>query len=459
MQLAVAVQRAPVHRLRQAPQRGLILSRWCSGSLRWFGGPPCAEKSAERPRSVAAQRLLDLEARYGATNYAPLPVVIARGKGARVWDVDGKSYLDCLAAYSALNQGHCHPRLVATLVEQAGVLTLTSRAFYNNVLGEFERFICEYFDYERVLPMNTGVEAGETAVKLARRWAYDVKGIPRYEAKVVFAENNFWGRTLAAVSSSTDPDSRGGYGPFMPGFGLVPYDDPDALERALAADPKIAAFMVEPIQGEAGVIVPRDGYMRRVRELCDRYGVLLIADEVQTGLGRTGKLLCCDHDNIRPDILVLGKALSGGMYPVSAVLASSEIMLTIKPGQHGSTYGGNPLGCRVAMTALEILHEEGLIDRAARLGDLFLRGLRKIQRESGGLITNVRGRGLLCAMTIAENWRPGLNATKLCMRLMENGMLCKPTHGDRIRFAPPLVIQDAELNECLEILQTTVKSL
>jgi ornithine--oxo-acid transaminase len=400
-----------------------------------------------------------LEARYGATNYAPLPVVIARGKGARVWDVDDKSYIDCLAAYSALNQGHCHPRLVASLVEQAGILTLTSRAFYNNVLGEFEQFICNFFDYERVLPMNTGVEAGETAVKLARRWAYDVKGIPRYEAKVLFAENNFWGRTLAAVSSSTDPDSRGGYGPFMPGFDLVPYDDPAALERALAADPKIAAFMVEPIQGEAGVIVPRSGYMHQVRELCNRYGVLLIADEVQTGLGRTGKMLCCDHDSIRPDILVLGKALSGGMYPVSAVLASSEIMLTIKPGQHGSTYGGNPLGCRVAMTALQVLREEGLVERAARLGNLFLRGLSEIQEESGGLITNVRGRGLLCAVTIAENWQSGLNATKLCMLLMERGMLCKPTHGDRIRFAPPLVIEESELYECLEILRATVRSL
>jgi ornithine--oxo-acid transaminase len=444
--------------LRTAPCR-LIPATSSVPWTRGYSGRAAATAPSERVPSAAAQRLLDLEARYGATNYAPLPVVIARGKGARVWDVDGKSYIDCLAAYSALNQGHCHPRLVATLVEQAATLTLTSRAFYNNVLGEFERFICEYFGYERVLPMNTGVEAGETAVKLARRWAYDVKGIPRYGAKVVFAENNFWGRTLAAVSSSTDPESRGGYGPFMPGFEIIPYDNPEALEQLLDRDQNIAAFMVEPIQGEAGVIVPRPGYMRRVRELCDQYGVLLIADEVQTGLGRTGKLLCCDHDGIRPDILVLGKALSGGMYPVSAVLASSEIMLTIKPGQHGSTYGGNPLGCRVAMTALEVLHNEGLIERAAHLGNMFLRGLSEIKQESAGLITNVRGRGLLCALSIAENWRPGLNATKLCLHLMENGMLCKPTHGDRIRFAPPLVIEEAELMRCLEILRTTIKAL
>lgn len=335
-------------------------------------------------QNAESKRLMDLEARYGATNYAPLPVVIASASGCRVRDVEGREYYDFLSAYSAVNQGHCHPKIVKALVDQAQTLTLTSRAFHNNVLGEFEKYMCAYFGYERVLPMNTGVEGGETAVKLARRWAYDVKGVAKYEAKVVFAANNFWGRTLAAISSSTDPDSRDGYGPYMPGFDIVPYDDVEALKYKFSSDPNVAAFMVEPIQGEAGVVVPREGYMREVRELCDRYGVLLIADEVQTGLGRTGKLLCCEHDDIRPDILVLGKALSGGAYPVSAVLASSEIMLTIKPGQHGSTFGGNPLGCRVAMAALDVLRDENLVDNAERLGHLFRRELRDIQKASDG---------------------------------------------------------------------------
>ncbi|KAK4537956.1 hypothetical protein CDCA_CDCA15G3981 [Cyanidium caldarium] len=430
-------------------------ARWWSTSGVLHGAD---ESGASTTLHGEAERLMRLETQYGATNYAPLPVFIASGKGSKVHDVNGKEYYDFLSAYSALNQGHCHPRIVDALVEQAQRLTLTSRAFHNNVLGEFEEYACHYFGYERVLPMNTGVEGGETAVKLARRWAYDVKGVPDDSARVVFAAGNFWGRTLAAVSSSTDPESRGGFGPFMPAFDVIPYDDPEALERKLASDPNVAAFMVEPIQGEAGVVVPRDGYMRRVRDICSRYRVLLIADEVQTGLGRTGKLLCCDHENVRPDILVLGKALSGGMYPVSAVLCDSEVMLNIKPGQHGSTYGGNPLGCRVAMAALQVLRDEQLAERAAVLGERFRRALREMQRESRGWITNVRGRGLLNAISISSAQRPGADAHQLCVRLMENGMLCKPTHGDRIRFAPPLVMTDAEMDECLDILRTTLQS-
>eukprot|EP00937_MAST-01D_sp_MAST-1D-sp2_P006305 g6305.t1 len=348
--------------------------------------------------------MIALEDRHGAHNYHPLPVVLAKGRGVHVWDVAGKRYFDFLSAYSAVNQGHCHPVLVAALAEQASKLTLTSRAFHNDLLGRYERYVTEYFGYERVLPMNTGVEGGETAVKLARRWAYDVKGVPSGRAKVLFAAGNFWGRTLAACSSSTDPSCRAGFGPFMPGFGTVPYDDLGALEAALAGDPDVAAFMVEPIQGEAGVVVPEPGYLRGVRRLCDAHNVLWIADEVQTGMGRTGALCAVDHEGVQPDLLVLGKALSGGMYPVSAVLGSDEVVLTVRPGEHGSTYGGNPLGCAVAMAALEVLREEGMVENSARMGEL----LRALLRGCASpLVRGVRGRGLLNAIIIDDSGSGG----------------------------------------------------
>ncbi|HEY8397513.1 MAG TPA: ornithine--oxo-acid transaminase [Flavihumibacter sp.] len=396
---------------------------------------------------------LDLEDRYGAHNYHPLPVVLSKGSGVFVWDVDGKRYFDFLSGYSAVNQGHCHPEIIQSLTEQAQLLTLTSRAFYNNVLGEYEKYITAYFGYDKVLPMNTGVEGGETAIKLARRWGYEKKGIPENKAKIVFAENNFWGRTLAAVSASTDPSSYHRFGPFMPGFELVPYNDPDALEKALQ-DPHVAAFMVEPIQGEAGVVVPAEGYLRGVREICTRHNVLMIADEIQTGLARTGKMLACDHENVRPDILILGKALSGGTMPVSAVLADDEVMLTIKPGEHGSTYGGNPLACKVAMTALEVIKKEQLAENAEEMGRVFRAELAKLDSP---YISQVRGKGLLNAIVIGHS-NPDA-AWELCLRLMENGLLAKPTHGDKIRFAPPLIITKEQLLEAVEIIRTSLKQL
>ncbi len=398
--------------------------------------------------------LMELEEIHGAHNYHPIPVVLERGEGVFVWDVDGKKYFDFLAAYSAVNQGHCHPRIIKALSAQAQKLTLTSRAFHNNILGEYEKFITSYFGYDKVLPMNTGVEGGETAVKLARRWAYDVKGVKKNEAKLVFAKGNFWGRTLAAVSASDDPSSYGGFGPYMPGYELVDYNDLAALEKAIS-DPNTAAFMVEPIQGEAGVVVPDEGYLKGVRALCTKYNVLFIADEVQTGLCRTGKLLACDHENVKPDILILGKALSGGVLPVSAVLANNEIMLTIKPGEHGSTYGGNPLACAVAMEALKVLNDEKLSENSETLGKLFREELEKIKKETD-LITLVRGKGLFNAIVIKE--KNGKTAWDVCLSFAENGLLAKPTHGDIIRFAPPLVINREQLMACVGIIRKVILS-
>ncbi|EMP42203.1 Ornithine aminotransferase [Chelonia mydas] len=372
--------------------------------------------------------------------------------GIYMWDVEGRKYFDFLSAYSAVNQGHCHPKIVEALKSQAGKLTLTSRAFYNDVLGEYEEYITKMFNYSKVLPMNTGVEAGETACKLARKWAYTVKGIPKYKAKIIFAAGNFWGRTMSAISSSTDPTSYDGFGPFMPGFEVIPYNDLPALERALQ-DPNIAAFMVEPIQGEAGVVVPDEGYLPGVQELCTKHNVLFIADEIQTGLARTGKMLAVDHENVRPDLVLLGKALSGGLYPVSAVLCDDEIMLTIKPGEHGSTYGGNPLACRVAMAALEVIEEESLSENAEAMGNLLRSELMKTPSD---IVTCVRGKGLLNAIVIRET--KDYDAWKVCLRLRDNGLLAKPTHGDIIRLAPPLVIKEDEIRECIEIIHKTILS-
>ncbi len=393
------------------------------------------------------ERLIALEEKHGAHNYHPLPVVLKKGRGVEVWDVEGKKYFDFLSAYSAVNQGHCHPLILDALRSQASELTLTSRAFHNNVLGEYEQYITSLFGYDKVLPMNTGVEGGETAIKLARRWAYRVKGIPENQARVLFAEGNFWGRTLAAISSSTDPSSYSGFGPFIPGFSNIPYNDLPALEAALA-DPLVCAFMVEPIQGEAGVVIPDPGYMKGVAELCRKHNVLLIADEVQTGLGRTGKMLCCDHEGVRPDILILGKALSGGVLPVSAVLADNEIMLTIRPGEHGSTYGGNPLACRVAMAALRVITDENLCANALYLGRYLRQELSKIEHP---LIGQIRGQGLLSAIVV--NTTDTSLAYKICLEFMRNGLLAKPTHDFIIRLAPPLVISKEQIEECVEIIR------
>lgn len=403
-----------------------------------------------------AEVAIELEDKYGAHNYHPLPVVLERGEGVLVWDVDGKQYFDFLSAYSAVNQGHCHPRIIKALHDQASKLTLTSRAFYNNQLGEYERYITEYFGYDKVLPMNTGVEGGETAMKLARRWGYDKKGIPANEAKMVFVEGNFWGRTLAAISSSQDPSSTNGFGPFMPGYIIVPYNDLSALEAAFKSDPHIAGFMFEPIQGEAGVVVPHEGYLSGVRALCTHYNVLMIADEVQTGLARTGRMLACDHENVKPDILILGKALSGGVLPVSCALANDEIMLTIKPGEHGSTYGGNPLACAVAKEALQVLKDEQLAENAEALGIIFREELNRLKAEIP-LIVTVRGKGLLNAIVIDDS-EEGHAAWDICMIMAENGLLAKPTHGNIIRFAPPLVITEAQLRQCIDIIAQSIKT-
>lgn len=402
----------------------------------------------------SSEEAIKLENKHGAHNYHPLEVVLARGEGVRVWDVEGKEYYDFLSAYSAVNQGHCHPELLKTLNEQASKLTLTSRAFYNDALGEYERFVTDYFGYDKVLPMNTGVEGGETAIKLCRKWAYEVKGTEPNQAVILFANGNFWGRTLAAVSSSTDPDCYTHYGPYMPGFQLIPYNDLEALEKALEANPDIAGFMVEPIQGEAGVVVPEDGYLKKAQELCHKHKALLIADEVQTGVGRTGRRLACDWEGVKPDILILGKALSGGILPVSAILARDEIMMTIKPGQHGSTYGGNPLACRVATRALEILRDEGMIENAEKLGNIFRERMNQLIEKSD-LLTLVRGKGLLNAIVINDS-PDSHTAWQLCEDLRDNGLLAKPTHGNIIRFAPPLVMTEAELHECADIIEKTV---
>ncbi len=399
------------------------------------------------------QQYIDLEEKYGAHNYHPLPVVLEKGEGVFVWDVDGKRYYDFLSGYSAVNQGHCHPKIVAALIAQAQQLTLTSRAFHSNLLGAFEKYITAYFGYDKVLPMNTGVEGGETAVKLARRWGYTVKGIEENKAKIIFAQGNFWGRTLAAISSSTDPSSYANFGPFMPGFEIVEYNNLAALEKAFQ-DTNVAAFMFEPIQGEAGVLVPDEGYLTGIRNLCTEYNVLMIADEIQTGLARTGKMLCCDHENVRPDILVLGKALSGGILPVSAVLADDAIMLTIKPGEHGSTYGGNPLACAVAMKALEVLKEENMAANAQAMGELLRSELIKLNSP---FISSVRGKGLLNAIVIQHS-NPEA-AWEFCLALKENGLLAKPTHGDKIRFAPPLLINKEQVLECVGIIEKSLKVL
>lgn len=396
---------------------------------------------------------LQLEDKYGAHNYHPLPVVLERGSGVYLWDIDGKRYYDFLSGYSAVNQGHCHPAIIHALVEQSQKLTLTSRAFHNNLLGKYAQFITAYFGYDKVLPMNTGVEGGETAIKLARRWAYTKKGVPENKAKIVFAENNFWGRTLAAISSSTDPTSYKGFGPYMPGFELVPFNDLESLEKKLQ-DPHVAAFMVEPIQGEAGVVIPDDGYLRGVRALCDQYDVLFVADEIQTGLARTGKMLACDHEDVRPDILILGKALSGGVLPVSAVLADDEIMMNIKPGEHGSTYGGNPLACAVAMAALTVLKEENMTENAAAMGELLRSELAKLQSPH---IQTIRGKGLLNAIVLQHTDTDA--AWKLCLELKENGLLAKPTHGDKIRFAPPLIITREQILDCVAIIGQSLRVL
>lgn len=398
--------------------------------------------------------LIGLEKRYGAHNYKPVPVVIERGEGVFVWDIEGKCYYDFLSAYSAVNQGHCHPRIVSALTTQAQKLTLTSRAFHNSVLGECEKFLCDYFGYDKVLMMNSGVEGGETALKLTRKWGYLVKGIPQNQAKTVYAAGNFWGRTLAAISASTDPESTDDYGPFLPGYIIVPYNDLETLEQTFQADPNIAGFMVEPIQGEAGVVVPDEGYLRGVRELCTKYNVLFIADEVQTGLGRTGKRLACDHEGVKPDILVLGKALSGGVYPVSCVLASDEIMLTIKPGQHGSTYGGNPLAAAVTVAALSVLEDEKLAENAEYLGEIFRARMRNVQQKTD-VIQEVRGKGLLNAIVINTDEESPL-AWQICLQLKEKGLLCKQTHGNKIRFAPPLVITESQIQEACDLIEEVI---
>lgn len=404
-------------------------------------------------RVKSSMDAIAMEDRYGAKNYHPLPVVLSHGEGVYVWDVEGKRYYDFLSAYSAVNQGHCHPKIVEALTTQASELTLTSRAFYNDVLGPYEKFITEYFGYDRILPMNTGVEGGETAVKLCRKWAYEVKGIPDNQAKIIFAEGNFWGRTLAAISSSTDPLSKTHFGPYMPGFEVIKYNDLDALKEALR-DPMVAGFMVEPIQGEAGVMVPDEGYMAGAYNLCRENNVLLIADEVQTGIGRTGRLLASDYDNVKPDILILGKALSGGVLPVSAVLARDEIMLTIKPGEHGSTFGGNPLAAAVAMAALKVISEEGLAENAYRLGMVFRDRMHKLSQETS-FVRLVRGKGLLNAIVIDDD-PEGDTAWNICLELKENGLLAKPTHGNIIRFAPPLTINDEQLDACCTIIEKTL---
>ena len=399
-----------------------------------------------------SQQFIDLEEKYGAHNYHPLPVVLNRGEGVFVWDVDGNRYYDFLSGYSAVNQGHCHPKIIAALVEQAAKLTLTSRAFHSNLLGEYEKYITTYFGYDKVLPMNTGVEGGETAIKLARRWGYVVKGIEDNQAKIVFARGNFWGRTMAAISSSTDPSSYNNFGPFMPGFEIVDYNNLVALEKSFQ-DKNVAAFMFEPIQGEAGVVVPDEGYLTGIRNLCTQYNVLMIADEIQTGLARTGKMLACDHENVRPDILILGKALSGGVLPVSAVLCDDEIMMTIKPGEHGSTYGGNPLACAVAMAALQVLKDENMAANAEAMGELLRSEIAKLNSP---FVSLVRGKGLLNAIAIKHS-NPEA-AWDLCLILKENGLLAKPTHGDKIRFAPPLSITKNQVLECVGIIDKSLQS-
>ncbi len=401
---------------------------------------------------TSSQQAIALEDKHGAHNYHPLPVVLSRGEGVYVWDVEGKRYYDFLSAYSAVNQGHCHPKIVDALIEQTKKLALTSRAFHNDVLGVYEKYITELFGYDKVLPMNTGAEAVETAIKLCRKWAYRKKGVPENQAKIVVCENNFHGRTTTIVSFSNDPDGYSDYGPFTPGFVRIPYNDLCALGNALK-DPNVAGFLFEPIQGEAGVFVPDEGYLKKAYDLCKKHNVLYMADEVQTGIARTGKMLACDHENVKPDVVILGKAISGGIYPVSAVLANDDVMLVIKPGQHGSTFGGNPVAAKVAMAALEVIREEKLAERAEYLGEVLRRELRAIKSE---MLTLVRGKGLLNAIVIKP--KNGKEAMDVCLKMKELGLLAKPTHGDKIRFAPPLVITEEQLMECVSIIREAIES-
>lgn len=405
--------------------------------------------------SAKAKTFIDQEDKYGSHNYHPLPVVLSKGEGAFVWDVDGKRYFDFLSAYSAVNQGHCHPKIVKALCDQASQICLTSRAFYNDTLGPYEEFIHNYFGYDKVLAMNSGAEAVETALKLARRWGYVVKGIPEDEAIIIGCEGNFHGRTISIISLSTDPESYGQYGPFTPGFVKIPYNDAKSLENALQEyGDKVAGFMVEPIQGEAGVFVPDEGYLKECYSICKKHNVLFIADEVQTGIARTGKMLCCDHEDVRPDIVVLGKAISGGVIPVSAVLADDEIMLTIKPGEHGSTFGGFPLACKVATAALEVVKEENLVEKAEKLGKIFREEMSKVKSP---FIQKIRGKGLLNAIIIEPT--NGKEAWDICEIMAKNGLIAKPTHKHIIRFAPPLVITESELREAIQIIINSIKEL
>ena len=402
-------------------------------------------------KKMTEQEYMDREAQYGAHNYHPLPVVLEKGEGIYVWDVNGKRYFDFLSAYSAVNQGHCHPKIVEAMTEQAQKLALTSRAFYNNVLGEWEEYITKYFGYDKVLPMNSGAEADETALKLCRRWGYDVKGIPADQAKIIVCDNNFHGRTITIVTLSNDPSSYAGFGPFTPGFVRIPYDDIPALEEALK-DPNVAGFLLEPIQGEAGVYVPHEGYLKKAYDLCKAHNVLFMADEVQTGIARTGRMLACDHEGVRPDVLILGKAISGGLMPVSCVLADDEIMMTIKPGEHGSTYGGNPIAAKVSMAALQVIKDEKLEENAERLGKIFRERMKAIKSD---MVELVRGKGLLNAVVITP--KNGKTAWDVCLKLRDNGLLAKPTHEHIIRFAPPLVINEEQLIEAIGIIEKTLK--
>jgi len=397
--------------------------------------------------------LIELEDKHGAHNYHPLPVVLAKGEGVYVWDVEGKKYFDFLSAYSAVNQGHCHPKIIGAMIEQAKTLTLTSRAFYNDTLGEYEKYVTEYFGFDKVLPMNTGAEAVETAIKLCRKWAYEKKGVAENQAVIVVCEGNFHGRTTTIVSFSNDQDARKSFGPFTPGFVAIPYNDIDALEKVLE-NKNVVGFLVEPIQGEAGVYVPSEGYLKNAFELCKKNNVLFIADEVQTGIARTGELLAVNHENVQPDILILGKAISGGVYPVSAVLANDEIMMVIKPGQHGSTFGGNPIAAKVAMAALEVVKEENLAENAQKLGVIFRKEMQRIIDKTD-LVVSVRGKGLLNAIIINDT-EQSKTAWNLCVQLKENGLLAKPTHGNIIRFAPPLVMTEEQLMECVAIIEKTI---
>jgi len=407
------------------------------------------------PKITSSKEAIELEDQYGAHNYHPLPVVLNRGEGVHVWDVEGKKYYDFLSAYSAVNQGHCHPKIIDALSKQAATLTLTSRAFHNDMLGPYEKFATEYFNFDKLLPMNTGAEAVETAIKIARKWAYEKKGVAESEAQIIVCENNFHGRTTTIISFSNDEGARKNFGPYTPGFIKIPYDDIDALEKALKENDNIAGFLVEPIQGEAGVYVPSDGYLKRAKELCSQHNALFIADEVQTGIARTGKLLAVDHEEVKPDMLILGKAISGGVYPVSAVLADNEVMNVIQPGQHGSTFGGNPLAGAVAHAALEVIRDEKLAENAEKMGGLFRRLMNDFIRESN-IVELVRGKGLLNAIVINDS-EDSSTAWDICMALKENGLLAKPTHGNIIRFAPPLVMNEEQLRDCVDIITTTLK--